>query len=81
MVSNMGNIGGPGTMMDSGMMNQMMMGWFSQCMMGMNGGNGAPQTKNSSKRQKVSDINPFSGLETRLTKMEKILETLSTNST
>jgi hypothetical protein len=50
-------------------------------MMGMNGGNGAAQTKNSSKRQKVSDINPFSGLETRLTKMEKILETLSTNST
>ena len=50
-------------------------------MMGMNGVGGGPHTKNTSKRQKVSDINPFSGLETRLTKMEKILETLSTNST
>ena len=59
----------------------MMMGWFSQCMMGMNGGSSGPQTKNSAKRQKVSDMNPFSGLETRLFKMEKILDTLSTNST
>ena len=50
-------------------------------MMGMNGGSSGPQTKNSTKRQKVSDMNPFSGLETRLVKMEKILDTLSTNST
>ena len=48
-------------------------------MMGMNGGSSGPQTKNSAKRQKVSDMNPFSGLETRLVKMEKILDTLSTN--
>lgn len=47
----------------------------------MNGVNGGPHPKNTSKRQKVSEMNPFNGLETRLTKMEKILETLSTNST
>lgn len=46
-------------------------------MMGMNGG--GPQAKNANKRQKT-DMNPFSGLDTRLTKMEKILETLSTSS-
>ncbi len=59
----------------------MMMGWFSQCMMGMNGVGGGPHTKNTSKRQKVSEMNPFNGLDSRLTKMEKLLETISTNST
>lgn len=47
----------------------------------MNGVNSAAHTKNTNKRQKVSDMNPFNGLDARLTKMEKILETLSTNST
>jgi hypothetical protein len=50
-------------------------------MMGMNGVGGGPHTKNTSKRQKVSEMNPFNGLDSRLTKMEKLLETISTNST